>query len=194
MISRFVVVVRTATVDATVAFYRDVLGGEVSGAHGRATFVQIGPGVVEVLADDPNAPTREGPETTMLALEVESLDGWTDRLRAAGRAAALRADRPRGGRREPGDQRPERGEREPVHGAVMRPLEEVQAEIRAAVSPLPTKSVPLGDALGRVLAVPATATEDVPPFANTAMDGYALRSDDTIGATPNSGEATGRGG
>jgi predicted enzyme related to lactoylglutathione lyase len=83
VISRFVVVVRTAAVDATVAFYRDVLGGEVSGAHGRATFVQIGPGVVEVLADEPNAPTREGSETTMLALEVESLDGWTDRLSAA---------------------------------------------------------------------------------------------------------------
>ena len=68
----------------------------------------------------------------------------------------------------------------------MRPLEEVQAEIRAAVAPLPTRSVPLAEALGRVLAVPVTATEDVPPFANTAMDGYALRSDDTIGATPDS--------
>ena len=32
----------------------------------------------------------------------------------------------------------------------MRPLEEVQAEIRAAVAPLPTRSVPLAEALGRV--------------------------------------------
>ena len=84
MISRFVVVVRTAAVDATVGFYRDVLGGAVSGAHGRATFVQIGPGVVEVLADEPGAAPRVDPETTMLALEVATLDGWTDRLRAAG--------------------------------------------------------------------------------------------------------------
>ena len=80
MISRFVVVVRTGQVDASVGFYRDVLGGEVTGAHGRATFVQVGPGVVEVLADDAGART----ETTMLALKVESLDGWPDRLSAAG--------------------------------------------------------------------------------------------------------------
>ena len=33
--------------------------------------------------------------------------------------------------------------------------------------------VPLADALGLVLAEPIVATEPVPPFANTAMDGYA---------------------
>src|SRR3954452_17404777 len=65
----------------------------------------------------------------------------------------------------------------------MRPLDDVQSEILAAVAPLPSRAVPLADALGRVLAVPARSTEDVPPFANTAMDGYAIRSDDTAGAT-----------
>jgi catechol 2,3-dioxygenase-like lactoylglutathione lyase family enzyme len=80
VINRFVVVVRTAQVDATVAFYRDVLGGEVTGAHGRATFLQLGPGVVEVLRDEAGSRT----ESTMLALEVASLDGWTDRLGAGG--------------------------------------------------------------------------------------------------------------
>ncbi len=40
----------------------------------------------------------------------------------------------------------------------------------------------LADALGRVLAERVVAGEDVPPFANTAMDGYAVRAADTAGA------------
>ena len=40
----------------------------------------------------------------------------------------------------------------------------------------------LADALGRVLAEPVVAGHDVPPFANTAMDGYAVRAADTVGA------------
>ena len=44
------------------------------------------------------------------------------------------------------------------------------------------RSTPVGDALGLVLAESVTATEAVPPFANTAMDGFAVRSADTAGA------------
>ncbi len=40
----------------------------------------------------------------------------------------------------------------------------------------------LQDALGCVAAEEIVADEDVPPFANTAMDGYAVRSADTTGA------------
>lgn len=40
---------------------------------------------------------------------------------------------------------------------------------------LPTEVVPLERALGRVLAEDLIATHDQPPFANSAMDGYALR-------------------
>jgi molybdenum cofactor synthesis domain-containing protein len=40
--------------------------------------------------------------------------------------------------------------------------------------------VPLRDALGLVLAADVIAGEAVPPFANTAMDGYALRAADTV--------------
>ena len=51
---------------------------------------------------------------------------------------------------------------------------------------LPTQSGPpdrsSDDALGLVLAEPVTAAENVPPFANTAMDGYAVRAADTAGA------------
>ena len=60
----------------------------------------------------------------------------------------------------------------------MRPLEEVQAEVFDAVSLLDTEPLPLGSAVGRVLAVDVVASEDVPPFSNSAMDGFAVRSQD----------------
>lgn len=65
----------------------------------------------------------------------------------------------------------------------MRSLEEVKAEILESVSPLAPVVVPAGAALGLVLAEAVRAAEAVPPFANTAMDGYALRSADTAGAS-----------
>ena len=68
----------------------------------------------------------------------------------------------------------------------MRPLAEVQSEILDAVPLLEPTRVPLGAALGAVLTEPVVATEDVPPFANTAMDGYAVRAGDTAGATDGS--------
>lgn len=43
-------------------------------------------------------------------------------------------------------------------------------------------SVPVTEAVGLVLAEAVVATEAVPPFANTAMDGFAVRSADTVGA------------
>ncbi|WP_277452186.1 gephyrin-like molybdotransferase Glp [Janibacter sp. DB-40] len=41
-----------------------------------------------------------------------------------------------------------------------------------------TEDLPLGQALGRVLAEPVRAVSDVPAFANSAMDGYAVRQAD----------------
>lgn len=46
----------------------------------------------------------------------------------------------------------------------------------------PAVEVPLDRALGAVLAAPVVAAEAVPPFANTAMDGFAVRAADTAGA------------
>src|SRR5450759_2230450 len=45
-----------------------------------------------------------------------------------------------------------------------------------------TERVALRDALGRVIAAPPTAAIDVPPFDRAAMDGYAVRAEDTFGA------------
>ena len=50
--------------------------------------------------------------------------------------------------------------------------------------PLPARFVPLEDALGRVAAGPVLAPEPVPPFTNSAMDGFALRAEDGASASP----------
>jgi molybdopterin molybdotransferase len=60
----------------------------------------------------------------------------------------------------------------------MRPLQEAQREVLAAVDRLPARRLPLGRARGLVLAEPVRAAADVPPFASSAMDGYAVRSAD----------------
>jgi molybdopterin molybdotransferase len=62
------------------------------------------------------------------------------------------------------------------------PLAEVQAAIFGAVTRLEPVEVDLRDALGLALAEQVTAPEAVPPFPNTAMDGYAVRAADTVGA------------
>jgi molybdenum cofactor synthesis domain-containing protein len=63
------------------------------------------------------------------------------------------------------------------------PLEDVQASILGSVERLMPVTVPLPDALGAVLARAVVAPEAVPPFPNTAMDGYALRAADTADAS-----------
>ena len=63
------------------------------------------------------------------------------------------------------------------------PLADVQRAILDAVGPLAPVDAPLADAHGLVLAEAVTTTEPVPPFANTAMDGYAVRAADTAGAS-----------
>lgn len=47
-------------------------------------------------------------------------------------------------------------------------------EIFNLIEPLETEEIPLRNAAGRTLAAPAVATRDQPPFASSAMDGYAV--------------------
>src|SRR5256884_2139339 len=56
------------------------------------------------------------------------------------------------------------------------------ARILAGVPMLPAVESPLLDALGLVLAEDVAADRDVPPFRNSAMDGYAVRGDDVASA------------
>src|SRR5947209_16274841 len=46
--------------------------------------------------------------------------------------------------------------------------------VLAASAPLGVETIPVADALGRTLAAPVSAAYDTPPFANSAMDGYAV--------------------
>jgi len=48
---------------------------------------------------------------------------------------------------------------------------------------LPAEEIPLSHANGRVLAEDVRSDRDVPPFTNSAMDGYAVRAADTTGAS-----------
>lgn len=50
-------------------------------------------------------------------------------------------------------------------------------------APLPSVFVPLDEALGLVTAGAVLASRPVPPFTNSAMDGFALRAGDAAGAT-----------
>ena len=64
----------------------------------------------------------------------------------------------------------------------MIPLEDARRRVLSRCEPLHPKAIPLEDALGCVTSVAITADEPVPSFANTAMDGYAVRAEDTTDA------------
>src|SRR5919198_6542206 len=63
-------------------------------------------------------------------------------------------------------------------------IEEAQRLILGRVRGLPCERVRLDEAAGRVLAEPATAVVDLPPFPSSAMDGFAVRAADTPGRLP----------
>jgi molybdopterin molybdotransferase len=63
----------------------------------------------------------------------------------------------------------------------MLTVEEAQALVLAEVAPLETEIVRVERAPGRVLREDVRATEDAPQADNSAMDGYAVRAEDTPG-------------
>ncbi len=66
----------------------------------------------------------------------------------------------------------------------LRTVEEARAAVLAAVAgPVATEIAFLSEALGRVVAEPIVAGTALPPWDNSAMDGYAIRASDTAGAT-----------
>lgn len=60
----------------------------------------------------------------------------------------------------------------------MIPLDDAWAHVRDALPRLPVATVTVPDALGLVLAAPVVATAAVPPFDNSAVDGFAVRAAD----------------
>lgn len=65
----------------------------------------------------------------------------------------------------------------------MIPLGEARSFVLDACAPMTSRAVPIDDAVGCVAAASVVATEPVPPFVNSSMDGYALRASDSGGAS-----------
>src|SRR6188508_1110159 len=63
-------------------------------------------------------------------------------------------------------------------------IDEAQRLILARVERLPTETVPIAEAGGRILAEAGRAAVDLPPFDSSAMDGFALRAADSPGRLP----------
>src|SRR2546428_1752327 len=76
----------------------------------------------------------------------------------------------------------------PISETSARPAQQLMsaddalARILGGVPGLPAVDVPLLDALGLVLAEEISADRDVPPFRNSAMDGYAVLGEDVATA------------
>ncbi|MBU1750664.1 MAG: molybdopterin molybdotransferase MoeA [Chloroflexi bacterium] len=66
--------------------------------------------------------------------------------------------------------------------AKLLPVEEARACILAAVAPMEAVTVPLLDAQDHVLAEDVVSAVTVPPLANSSMDGFAVRAEDTVDA------------
>ncbi|WP_246843121.1 gephyrin-like molybdotransferase Glp [Allokutzneria sp. NRRL B-24872] len=68
----------------------------------------------------------------------------------------------------------------------LRPVAEHRAAVAALIPRTPVELRPLADCLGLVLAEDLTARISLPPFDNSAMDGYAVLADDIASASPES--------
>lgn len=64
----------------------------------------------------------------------------------------------------------------------MLTVEQALAECLALAAPLDVETVPLRQAFGRMMPAPAVALRDQPPFASSAMDGYAVAGGPVPGA------------
>jgi molybdopterin molybdotransferase len=63
----------------------------------------------------------------------------------------------------------------------MLTVEEALGQILARTAVLETESLDVTGALGRILAEPVVSGREIPPWANSSMDGYAIRAADTRG-------------
>src|SRR6185503_308892 len=64
------------------------------------------------------------------------------------------------------------------------PLERAREMVLSQIHPLPPIELPLTDAYGCVAAADIKAAVDLPEFASSAMDGFAVRVADVAGAAP----------
>lgn len=64
----------------------------------------------------------------------------------------------------------------------MKSLEAARSEVLSSIGRLGSERVPIWEARGRVLTSDVVAPENVPPFPNSAMDGFAVRAADVATA------------
>ncbi len=69
------------------------------------------------------------------------------------------------------------------YGESMLSVEEALERILSAFHVLDPEEIPLLEALGQVLAEDAVSEYNIPPLDNSAMDGYAVRAVDVVGAS-----------
>ncbi|MFC5208934.1 gephyrin-like molybdotransferase Glp [Pseudonocardia sulfidoxydans] len=67
-----------------------------------------------------------------------------------------------------------------------RTVDEHRAFVASLLAPMPAVEVPISGALGRVLAADVVSAVALPPFDNSAMDGYAVLAADVAAASPDS--------
>src|SRR5437764_8337683 len=70
-----------------------------------------------------------------------------------------------------------------ARGDSLKPVDAHLADVLGVVAPLSPLDLTLPDAHGCVLAEPVVSTFPLPPFDNSAMDGYAVRSADVASAS-----------
>ena len=66
----------------------------------------------------------------------------------------------------------------------LRSVEDARDGVLSQVEPLSPLRLALTDAYGSVVAEDILASDDLPEFASSAMDGFAVRASDVAGATP----------
>ena len=66
----------------------------------------------------------------------------------------------------------------------MLSVDDALEQILANFTALPAKNIDLASALGRVLAEDVRSDINLPPFANSSMDGYAVQAANIAHATP----------
>jgi len=75
-----------------------------------------------------------------------------------------------------------KSEMQPIKETI--PLDEARQLIADACTPIErTERIPIVDANGRAAAADVASTRDVPPFSRAGMDGFAVRAEDTFGAS-----------
>lgn len=73
-----------------------------------------------------------------------------------------------------------------LESGLMLELQAAQENILSRIEPLMAETIPVAEAFGRYAAEPVHARINLPPFDNSAMDGYAVRAADVASASPTS--------